>query len=339
MTDWCTVAEPTTWPQNAIPVILPVGPAHEPTRALRASVRSSGSASTIHVVVLNSGSSIPPGVSGGSPRDREIWDSAMVVHSADRVGYVKAVRYGLELVRLYQGAVPYVGFLDADAVLRGGDHWEKLSSRLDDTPLLDAVSGLVVHEDARVWETLSSKDLVDTLEAVNRESVRKPYVQGGAGGSLSRWDCFAAAVLAAESSGGLIGPNLSAAAINSGKIAYATSELRCTHTRRLTLQEWVDSVSAYERCWRALVRTYGSGLEKPWLQFLQVVYESLPASRPDLLHRVHLNVLLRGLVARRIGALTPNDESSVVGADDHRSPGASFELLREIARLNEEQQI
>jgi hypothetical protein len=290
---------------DTLAVIVPVGPAHDPVEAIRTSCRSAaaGRVPAVHLIVLNG--QREPGAKAETLR-RALApitaDYALVSIDAE-VGYVRAIRYGLHLADELGLRPDRVGFLDADARLTSARHWAYEMAALDGDPRLDAVSGLVVHPLCQVWETLSSAAFVQALEGVFGAPVDKPYLQGGAGGSLARRGAFSRAVETALRLRTLVGPTLSASAVATGRHVRATSALPCRHTVRRTWPEWVESVSAYEWSWRRLVRLHGPGIEEPWRRFLAVAERAL-ADRPALLRDVRRNTELRREIVRRMDTAT-----------------------------------
>ncbi|MCK2245427.1 MULTISPECIES: hypothetical protein [unclassified Crossiella] len=207
------------------------------------------------------------------------------------IGYIRAVEIGLDLARSLGTRDDRVGFLDADALLCTSSHWRVLDEALNLQPELDAISGLVIHETCEIWETPSSAAFISALER-SIGVVEKPYIQGGAGGTLARREVFERSVTNALELGTLIGPTLSATAVAGGRQIRATSLLPCRHTPRKTMEDWVRSVTAYERSWRKLVKFYGPGVEEPWKDFLYSAKESL-LSEPALLRRLAYSQKLR----------------------------------------------
>ncbi len=255
-------------PDPALAVVMPVGPDHNPIPSIEASLRASRDAPTlIHVVVLNGETADTERVRTIRSGVRALAVPLVLIEVRADIGYVRAVEIGLATTRLDTRA-DRVGFLDADSELRDPHHWAQVNTELDSDESLDAVSGLVVHPVCEVWETLSSARFVHALSQALGHPVEKPYIQGGAGGTLARRQVFEAAVGAALAMGTLIGPTLSAAAIAQGRKVRATGRLPCGHTRRRTLAEWLASVTTYERSWRKLVELHGGEIELPWLSFL-----------------------------------------------------------------------
>jgi len=296
-------------PDPAIPVVMPVGPDHNPMPSLDASLRASrGAPALIHVVVLN-------GETADTGRVRTIRSGmralaapfALVEVRAD-IGYVRAVEIGLATATRLGARNDRVGFLDADSDLRDPRHWAHVNAELDSDASLDAVSGLVIHAECEVWETLSSARFVHALSQALGRPVEKPYIQGGAGGTLARRHVFEASVSAALAMGTLIGPTLSAAAIARGRSVRATGRLPCGHTRRRTMAEWLASVTTYERSWRKLVHLHGSDIETPWLSFLDRARHLLrhdPAILADIAENQRLRRNVVEAVERSAGRYDP----------------------------------
>ncbi|TQF07171.1 glycosyltransferase family 2 protein [Kitasatospora acidiphila] len=285
---------------QTLPIVVPVGPGHDPRAAVESSLRSSrgdgAHPSTLHIVILN-GSREPAVEPGLLVRELTSLtpDLAVAVIPAD-VGYVRAVRAGLGIASRLGCHADLVGFLDADALLCDLGHWSVLAKALSLNPMLDAVSGLVIHEHCEVWETPSSQRFIEAVARVVGV-VEKPYIQGGAGGTLARRQVFEQAVDQALAMGTLIGPTLSATSLAAGREIRATSRLLCRHTPRRTLNEWVVSVTAYEKSWRALVREYGSDIERPWQQFLHVAEECVRTDHELARDLAHCQELRRQVVA------------------------------------------
>ncbi|KNB53506.1 hypothetical protein [Streptomyces caatingaensis] len=290
-----------TWEQ-AIPIIVPVGPDHDPRSAINSSLRATSEAvqrtDTMHVVVFNGARE--PAI---TPDDliKELSDTTAefaVAIIPEDVGYVRAVQEGLGITARLDTRQDLVGFLDADAVLRGTAHWAFLEQALTTEPTLDAISGMVIHEQCKLWETPSSQKFIRVLERAG-SVVNKPYIQGGAGGTLARRPAFEQAVNTALNLGTLIGPSLSACALAAGRAVRATSHLPCSHTPRKTLGEWLDSVTAYEKSWRRLLALYGTDIERPWREFLHNAEEQV-SSDPCLSSDFADCQVLRQLVVDRV---------------------------------------
>lgn len=283
-------------------VVVPVGPAHDPVPSVLRSDKAAMNSEVdlIHLVVVNGAGAAERGEHALAGL-HECLDRVAIVCIAADVGYIQAVRAGLELATSLGLRRDRIGFLDADAHLRSPTHWAAAIRALDREPDLDAISGLVVHDTCRIWETLSSSSFIAAMEAATGAPVNKPYLQGGAGGTLARWLPFANAVENALRLNTLIGPTLSATSIAAGRQVKATSALPCEHTPRRTMKEWTDSVSAYERSWRHLIDLLGADIEKPWREFLQQAEHAL-RDNPKLLVDVHYNGALRHDVVMRVHA-------------------------------------
>ncbi|WP_431781230.1 hypothetical protein [Streptomyces chumphonensis] len=287
---------------SAIPVVLPVGPDHDPRPAVASSVRAASedrpATRIVHVLVLNGTRPhrVDPEVL--VKEVAECTDAFAVADIPEDIGYIRAVRAGLRIASDLGTRADLVGFLDADAMLHGTAHWARLEAALAEEASLDAISGMVVHEQCRMWETPSSRRFVDAL-AHGREAVSKPYIQGGAGGTLARRPAFEAAVGAALDLGTLIGPTLSASALAQGRVIRATSDLPCGHTARRTLEEWLTSVSVYERSWRRLRAVHGTGIERPWRDFLHDAEQRVRRD-PGLARDLADCQALRRLVVERV---------------------------------------
>ncbi|EST27151.1 hypothetical protein [Streptomyces roseochromogenus] len=287
---------------GAIPVMVPVGPDHDPRPAIHSSLRAISEAPpqtlALHILVFNG--SRQPAVDPGLVI-KELSESpapfAVAVIRGD-VGYIRAVREGLSISESLGTRQDLVGFLDADAVLRGPAHWSHLECALAAEPALDAISGMVIHEQCSMWETPSSQRFIQTLERVCGV-VSKPYIQGGAGGTLARRPAFERAVDTALDLGTLIGPSLSAHALSTGHTVRATSHLPCGHTPRRSLEEWLTSVTAYERSWRRLLSLYGTDIERPWREFLNSAVKHV-VSDPQLARDLADCQALRQLVVDRV---------------------------------------
>jgi hypothetical protein len=319
VTFWHTL---TTRQDDAIAVVVPVGPEHNPVAAVESSCRAAraGQVRVVHIIVLNGIADPSQKAEAIRQAMERIADSYVLVSINADVGYVRAVRYGLDLSAELGLRADRVGFLDADSYLRRQQHWVHAVAALDRDPTLDAISGLVIHTQCQVWETLSSATFIAALEEAYGAPVNKPYLQGGAGGSLARRDVFSRAVDTALRLRTLIGPTLSATSIAAGRHVIATSVLPCGHTPRRSMQEWTESVTAYERSWRTLVRLYGTGIETPWLTFLSAA-ERAVADKPALLLDLLQNVQLRRAVveqveadAERLATSTADPTSVVVAA-------------------------
>ncbi|MBZ9641422.1 hypothetical protein [Streptomyces sp. PSKA30] len=271
---------------STLPIVVPVGPDHDPRPAIASSLRAASEASpptrTVHILVLN-GTRAPAVDPGVLVKELEEFGSDFAVaRIADDVGYIRAVLEGLGIARRLRTREDRVGFLDADAVLRGAAHWDVLETALSAEPELDAISGMVIHEQCELWETPSSQKFIQTLERA-QGIVSKPYIQGGAGGTLARRPAFEYAARMALDLGTLLGPTLSASSLAAGRAIRATSQLPCGHTPRTTLDEWLTSVTAYEKSWRQLLAVFGRGVEKPWRDFLRTAEEQVK-SDPVLAH-------------------------------------------------------
>ncbi|WP_412538597.1 hypothetical protein R8Z50_22425 [Longispora sp. K20-0274] len=249
----------------------------------------------LHILVLN-GTAAPQVGASELVTFMEQWPDPFAVLTIDGdVGYVEAVRQGLDISRVITGRLDRVGFLDADTRLEGLGHWTRLETALDAEPELDAISGLVVHQRCGIWETPSSQRFITALTR-QLTVVDKPYIQGGAGGTLARRGRFEEAVACAQTMGTLIGPSLSAAAIAGGRAVRATGHLPCRHTPRVTLADWTTSVSAYERSWGTLLSRFGRSVEQPWAAFLETARQLLAAD-PDLLRDLDYSITLRRQIA------------------------------------------
>lgn len=289
---------------GALGVAVPVGPAHDPVAAVITSDRAARRSGTrvVHLVVLNGAGAEAraPGIEAalGGLADR------VAVASVDApIGYINAVRHCLLLADELQLRSDRIGFLDADATLRGPRHWHDLEAILDMDSEVDAASGLVVHERCRIWETLSSAEFVAAMERATGGPIHKPYLQGGAGGTLARRQPFETAVDDALRFGTLIGPTLSATSIAAGRRVMATSQLPCGHTPRRTMQEWSDSVTAYERSWRGLIDMLGSDIEKPWQEFLAFAERVLINDHRLLVDFRYNTAMRQQIVTRVVGEL------------------------------------
>jgi hypothetical protein len=257
---------------STLPIVIPVGPDHDPRPAIASSLRAAAEASprtqTVHILVLN-GTRAPAVDPGVLVKElKEFGSDFAVARIADDVGYIRAVLEGLGIARRLRTREDRVGFLDADAILRGTAHWDVLETALSSEPGLDAISGMVIHERCELWETPSSQKFIQALERT-QGIVSKPYIQGGAGGTLARRPAFEYAARMALDLGTLLGPSLSASSLAAGRSIRATSQLPCGHTPRTTLDEWLTSVTAYEKSWRQLLAVFGSGVERPWRDFLR----------------------------------------------------------------------
>lgn len=283
-------------------VIVPVGPSHDPVNSVITSDHSATTSGVdaAHLVIVN-GTDATSRVADIRSRLAPIDDRVAIVAINGPIGYIRAVRHGLRMADQLGLRSDRVGFLDADAELRSIEHWQVANLMLDESPNLDAISGLVVHAKCRVWETLSSATFVAAMERASGAPVCKPYVQGGAGGTLARREPFARAVNDALRLDTLIGPTLSASSLAAGRRVLATSALRCGHTPRRTMQEWTASVTAYEQSWRSLVELFGSDIEKPWQQFLDGA-EQVLAGNMKLLTDMRYNAALRQDVVVRVEA-------------------------------------
>jgi hypothetical protein len=284
---------PTPGGGSALGVIVPVGPSHDPVASIVCSDHAAvtGGMPVVHLVVVN-GDGADARAPGLLCRLSGLKDRIALVSIGGPVGYVRAVRHGLGVADKLGLRGDRIGFLDADADLRAAMHWRETAAALDSEPDLDAISGLVVHADCRIWETLSSARFVAALERAVGGPIHKPYLQGGAGGTLARRAEFSQAVDDALQMGTLIGPTLSATSIAAGRRVVATSLLPCGHTPRRTMQEWTDSVTAYERSWRGLIDLFGNDIEKPWQEFLELAERAL-AGQPKLLVDLRYNTAMR----------------------------------------------
>ncbi|MER6558527.1 hypothetical protein ABT300_12395 [Streptomyces sp. NPDC001027] len=287
---------------SSIPIVVPVGADHDPRPAIASSLRAASEASpctqTMHILVFN-GTREPAVDPGVLIKELSETTAAFAVASiAEDVGYIRAVQEGLGIAAHLGTRQDLVGFLDADAVLHGTAHWAFLERALATEPTLDAISGMVIHDQCEMWETPSSQKFIRALEST-RGVVNKPYIQGGAGGSLARRPAFERAVSTALDLGTLIGPSLSASALAAGRTIRATSHLPCGHTPRRTLEEWLTSVTAYEKSWRRLLGLYGTDIERPWREFLHDA-EEVVSSDPGLSRDLADCQVLRQLVVDRV---------------------------------------
>ncbi|WP_020525216.1 hypothetical protein [Catelliglobosispora koreensis] len=287
---------------SQLAVIVPVGPNHDPADSVaRSDDAAQGTGTSLmHIVVVN-GENADRRAADLIPKLHSRLDRVVLVSNNDTIGYVRAVQSGMTLAVSLGLRTDRVGFLDADAQLRSPQHWQVLGAELDSQPELDAISGLVIHEQCQIWETLSSATFIAALELATGQPVTKPYLQGGAGGTLARWQPFANAVQDALRLNTLIGPTLSATSIASGRRVAATSTLPCGHTPRRTMKEWADSVTAYEHAWRGLIDLLGSDIEKPWREFL-VAAEHALRDRHKLLVDIRYNGALRQQIVMRVTA-------------------------------------
>lgn len=291
---------PQHFTSSTLGVIVPVGPSHDPVRSVAASHHAAAASGldVVHLIVVN-GDGATARMADLRPRIATVTDRHVTVVIDSQVGYITAVRHGLQLADQLGLRSDRVGFLDADAELRCPDHWRVASQALDQQPDLDAISGLVVHPQCRVWETLSSAAFVAAMEQATGGPVEKPYLQGGAGGTLARRTPFDRAVNDALRLGTLLGPTLSATSLASHRRVVASSAMPCSHTPRRTMQEWIESVTAYEQSWRNLVDLFGWSIEKPWRGFLEDAERAL-AGNLKLLTDMRYNAILRQDIVIRV---------------------------------------